>query len=121
MTVRLSTGWTPELTDLMEPPFDRNDTMSGSAKIRNSIRVVLIDDFILTLHGLKTFLSKNRHIEIIGIAKTPGEVRAAIETGRPDVVVLEVRVGETSGIDLCKMIRESHPRVGIPFFYLPRQ
>jgi len=116
MTVRFSTDWTPKLTDMMELPFDRNDTMSGSTKIRKSIRVVLIDDSILTLHGLKTFLSKSRHIEIMGIAKTPGEVGTAIETWRPDVVVLEVRVGETSGIDLCKMIREAHPHIGVLFF-----
>jgi two-component system response regulator DevR len=90
--------------------------MSGSTQKRKSIRVVLIDDSILTLHGLKTFLSKSRHIEIVGIAKTLGEVATAIETWRPDVVILEVRVGTTSGIDLCKMIREAYPHIGVLFF-----
>jgi two-component system response regulator DevR len=32
------------------------------------------------------------------------------------VVVLEVRVGQASGIDLCRAIRESHPDIGVLFF-----
>lgn len=116
MNIKVSTDWTPRVAELMEPPFDRNNAMSESTSLRKSIRVVLIDDSMLTLHGLKTFLSKSQHIKIVGVAKTRGEVLATIETSRPDVVVLEVRVGETSGIDLCKMIREAHPRVGILFF-----
>lgn len=116
MNVKLSTDWTPKMAEVMEPVFDRNYTMSESTGMRKSIRVVLIDDSVLTLHGLKAFLSKSRHIEIVGVAKTRGAILAAIETWRPDVVVLEVRVGEMSGIDLCKIIREAHPRVGILFF-----
>ncbi len=116
MNMKLSTDWAPRSADLMEPPFDGNNTMSESTGVRKSIRVVLIDDSMLTLHGLKTFLSKSQHITIVGVARTPSEVRTAMETWRPDVVVLEVRVGQTSGIDLCKMIREAHPHIGVLFF-----
>jgi len=100
MNVKLSPAEIPRAADLMKPVFDRNDTMSESTGTRKSIRVVLIDDSVLTFHGLKAFLSKSRHIDIVGVAKTRAEVLAAIETSRPDVVVLEVRVRETSGIDL---------------------
>ena len=116
MNMKLSTDWTPRVAELMEPPFDRNNTMSESTDVRQSIRVVLIDDSMLTLHGLKTFLSKSPHIKLVGVARTPSEVRAAIETWRPDVVILEVRVGQMSGIDLCKMIRDAHPHIGVLFF-----
>jgi two-component system, NarL family, response regulator DevR len=84
--------------------------------IRESVRVLLIDDSVLTLQGLKTFLSKNSHIDIVGIARTRADALAAIQTHRPNVVVLEVRVGQASGIDLCKTIRESHPNIGVLFF-----
>lgn len=83
---------------------------------RTRIRVLLIDGSILALHGLKTFLSKSRHIVIVGIANTKVEALAAIRTYRPDVVVLEARVGQASGIDLCGTIRESHPHIGVLFF-----
>ena len=84
--------------------------------IREPVRVLLVDDSVLTLQGLKTFLSKNSHIDIVGIARTRADALAAIQTHRPNVVVLEVRVGQASGIDLCKTIRESHPNIGVLFF-----
>ena len=83
---------------------------------REPIRVLLIDDSMLTLHGLKTLLSKNSRLDIVGVARTQAEALAAIQTHRPHVVVLEVRVGQASGIDLCKTIRESHPNIGVLFF-----
>jgi two-component system response regulator DevR len=89
------------------------DTLAGR---REPIRVLLIDDSMLTLHGLKTFLSTIRHIEIQGIARTPVEAFDAIRAHQPDVVMLETRVGQVSGIDLCRTIRESHPTIGILFF-----
>jgi two-component system response regulator DevR len=84
--------------------------------IREPVRVLLVDDSVLTLQGLKTFLSKNSYIDIVGIARTRADALAAIQTHRPNVVVLEVRVGQASGIDLCKTIRESHPNIGVLFF-----
>ncbi|HWF59612.1 MAG TPA: response regulator transcription factor [Nitrospira sp.] len=90
--------------------------MEHSMGIRQPVRVLLIDDSILTLHGLKTFLSKSSHIDIVGVARTRAEALAAIQAHRPNVVVLEVRVGQASGIDLCRTIRESRPNIGILFF-----
>ncbi|MFZ3012293.1 MAG: response regulator transcription factor [Nitrospira sp.] len=83
---------------------------------REPIRVLLIDDSMLTLHGLKTFLSTIRHIEILGIARAPSEALDAIRVHQPDVVMLETRVGQISGIDLCRTIRESYPHIGVLFF-----
>jgi two-component system response regulator DevR len=89
------------------------DQLTG---IRAPIRVLLIDDSILTLHGLKTFLSTAPHIEILGSARTPSEAFDAIQAHQPNVVMLEARVGQASGIDVCRAIRESHPTIGVLFF-----
>jgi two-component system response regulator DevR len=89
------------------------DTLAGR---RAPIRVLLIDDSMLTLHGLKTFLSTIRHIEILGSARTSSEALDAIRVHQPDVVMLETRVGQISGIDLCRTIRESYPHIGVLFF-----
>ncbi|MGQ0556981.1 MAG: response regulator transcription factor [Nitrospiraceae bacterium] len=90
--------------------------MDTSTRKPNPIRVLLIDDSVLTLHGLKTVLSKNSRLDIVGVAMTQAEALAAIQTHSPHVVVLEVRVGQVSGIDLCRAIRVSHPTIGILFF-----
>jgi two-component system response regulator DevR len=75
-----------------------------------------MDNSTLALYGLRTVLSKSSHIDIVGAARTRVEAFAAIQTYRPDVVILEVRVGNESGIDLCRAIRESHPYIGVLFF-----
>ncbi|THJ16856.1 MAG: response regulator transcription factor [Nitrospira sp. CG24B] len=90
--------------------------MDQLTRLRAPIRVLLIDDSILTLHGLKTFLSTVPHIEILGIARTPSEAFDAIQAHQPNVVMLEARVGQASGIDVCKAMRESHPNIGVLFF-----
>ncbi len=103
-----------------ESPFENEHgtttVMNTSTGMRKPIHVLLIDDSVLTLHGLRTFLSKNSRIEIVGVAGTSAEAMAALHTHRPDVVVLEIRVGQESGIDLCRTIRASHPHIGVLFF-----
>lgn len=100
----------------MESSRNRDYRMDKWTGIRERIRVLLIDDSVLTLNGLKTILSKSNHIEIVGVARTQPDALTAIHAHKPNVVVLEVRVGPSSGIDLCKAIRESHPNVGVLFF-----
>jgi DNA-binding NarL/FixJ family response regulator len=62
---------------------------------REPIRVLLIDDSILTLQGLRVFLPTSRHIEIQGIARTPTEAFHAIRAHQPNIVMLEARVVAT--------------------------
>jgi two-component system response regulator DevR len=90
--------------------------MRGSRGVRKTIHVLLVDESMLTLHGLKAFVSKSKHIEVAGIATTCGEALIAIQTHRPDVVMLEVDMGGMSGIDLCKTIRQVHPNIGVLVF-----
>ena len=99
-----------------ESLHDWNQGMKHSTGIRQPARILLIDDSIFTLHGLKTILSRHSSFIVVGSASTEAEALAALRACRPDVVMLEVRVGQTSGIDLCKTIRESHPNVGVLFF-----
>jgi two-component system response regulator DevR len=89
------------------------DKLTG---IRKPIRVLLVDESFFTLHGLKTFLSKSSSIVVVGAARTEAEAFASIGTCRPDVVVLDVRVGRANGIDMCRTIRASHPNIGVLFF-----
>lgn len=84
--------------------------------MRQPVRVLLIDDSIFTLYGLKAFLSEKSSILVVGTARTEAEAFAAIEACRPDVVVLDVRVGEASGIDMCRVIGESYPEIAVLFF-----
>ena len=85
--------------------------MEQSDKERRPIRVLIIDRSILTLQGIKDFFSRSHHIEIIGMAGTRQEALHAIHAEQPDLVLVEAQVGQDSGIELCKTIRQLHPPV----------
>ncbi|MBS0151495.1 MAG: response regulator transcription factor [Nitrospira sp.] len=95
---------------------NRERYMEQSDGVRQPIRVLIIDRSILTLHGIKEFFSGSQHIEIIGMAGTRLESLQTIQVEQPDLVLMEVRVGQDSGIDLCKTIRQRHPQVRVLFF-----
>ncbi|MBX3328696.1 MAG: response regulator transcription factor [Nitrospira sp.] len=79
------------------------------------IRVLLVDDSVFVLHGLKTILKKTRSIVIVGTARTHAEALTAFRQCRPDVVLLDVHMGAASGIGLCEAIKGAFPSVGILF------
>ena len=95
---------------------NRECRMEQSAGVRQPIRVLIIDRSILTLQGTKDFFSGSHEIEVIGMAGTRQEALQTIQAEQPDLVLVEVRVGQDSGIDLCKTIRQLHPQVGVLFF-----
>lgn len=101
---------------LLKSSGDKDHRMEQSIGMRQPVRVLLVDNSIFTLHGLKAFLSNRRNIVVVGAASTEAETFAAIQAYRPDVVILDVRVGHVSGIDLCKAIRKSHPNIGVLVF-----
>lgn len=80
------------------------------------IRILLIDASAIILHGLKEALSKQNGIVVAGTAHSDVEAQQALQTCRPHVVILDVAVGRTSGINLCRTIHQSHPNVGVLFF-----
>lgn len=90
--------------------------MQKTIRRKNPIRVFMIDDSSLALHGLRAFFSGSGQIEIVGVASTRSEALLAIQANSPDVVMLEVQVRHESGIDLCSAIREAYPNIGVLFF-----
>ncbi len=100
----------------MNLSFDRLAMMKTEPEESHSVRVLLVDESSSALHALETALSKQNRIMVVGTACTEIDAQAALQTCRPHVVVLEVVIGCTSGMRLCRTIRESHPHVGVLFF-----
>ncbi|MGC4097129.1 MAG: response regulator transcription factor [Nitrospira sp.] len=100
----------------MTPLQSRDYRVEPSIGLHRPVRVLLIDDSIFTLHGLRTFLSEKSNIAVVGTARTEAEAFSSIQTCRPDVVILEVKVGSANGINMCKIIRGSYPHIAVLFF-----
>ena len=75
------------------------------------IRVFLVDDHEIVRRGIAELLGAEHDIEVIGEASTAAQARSRIAATRPDVVLLDVRLPDGSGIDVCRDVRSQNPRV----------
>lgn len=73
------------------------------------VRVFLVDDHELVRRGIAAFLATAEDIEIVGEASTAGRALSRIPLVGPDVVLLDVRLPDGSGIDVCRELASSHP------------
>ena len=79
------------------------------------ISVLIVDDHEIVREGLRTVLSRQGGIKVVGEAGT--DTDAVVETCRlkPDVVLMDVRLGSGSGVDACRAIRNSCPGTRVLF------
>ena len=72
-------------------------------------RVLIVDDHEVVREGLRALLNRRDGMEVVGQAGTVAE--AITEAGRmqPDVIVMDVRLPDGSGIEACREIRETRP------------
>ncbi|MER5749318.1 response regulator transcription factor [Streptomyces sp. NPDC002088] len=69
------------------------------------IRVFLLDDHEVVRRGVHEMLSVEDDIEVVGEAGTAAEALVRIPAIRPDVAVLDVRLPDGSGVEVCREIR----------------
>lgn len=77
------------------------------------IRVLLVDDHEVVRVGLKSLLTGSAGLEVVGEAATAAEAVRAADRLRPDVVVLDVRLPDGSGIEACREIRNARPETRV--------
>ncbi len=69
------------------------------------ITVFLVDDHEVVRRGVHEMLSMEPDIEVVGEAGTAAEATARIPMTRPDVAVLDVRLPDGSGVEVCREVR----------------
>ncbi|MEW2585927.1 response regulator transcription factor [Streptomyces virginiae] len=70
------------------------------------IRVLLVDDHQVVRRGLRTFLEVQEDIEVVGEACDGEEGIARAEELRPDVILMDVKMPGTDGIEALRRLRE---------------
>src|SRR5687767_14920352 len=75
------------------------------------IRVFLLDDHEVVRRGLKDLLEADGDIVVVGESGLAQEAIRRIPALRPNVAVLDGRLPDGSGIDVCRDIRSSHPEI----------
>ncbi|WP_030353806.1 response regulator [Streptomyces scopuliridis] len=71
-----------------------------------AIRVLLVDDHQVVRRGLRTFLEIQDDIEVVGEASDGAEGIARAEELRPDVVLMDIKMPGTDGIEALRKLRE---------------
>jgi two-component system response regulator DevR len=77
----------------------------------DKIRVFLLDDHEIVRRGLKELLESEGDIEVVGESGLAQEATRRIPALRPDVAVLDGRLPDGSGIDVCRDIRSADPNI----------
>ena len=81
-----------------------------------SIRVMVVDDHEVVRSGLKATLEPEQDLTVVGEAGSAAEAIEKVARFAPDVVLMDVRMGEVSGIEACRMIKNTHPQVSVLMF-----
>ncbi|MEU8924120.1 response regulator transcription factor [Kitasatospora sp. NPDC048545] len=75
------------------------------------IRVFLLDDHEVVRRGVHDLLSVEDDIEVVGEAGTAAEAITRITAVHPDVAVLDVRLPDGNGVEVCREVRSRLPEI----------
>jgi len=78
-----------------------------------SIRVLICDDHEVVREGLRGLIGRQPDMTVVGEAGTVAEAVEAAARSKPDVVVMDVRLPDGSGVEACRSIREARPEVKV--------
>jgi len=76
-----------------------------------AIRVFLLDDHEVVRRGLRELLEAEGDLLVVGEAGTAEEAYGRIPATTPDVAVLDVRLPDGDGVEVCREVRSRHPEI----------
>jgi DNA-binding NarL/FixJ family response regulator len=76
-----------------------------------SLGVFILDDHEVVRAGIRMLLESADDIQVVGEAGTLEEARARIPPTKPRVAILDVRLPDGSGVELCRELRSTHPDI----------
>ncbi|MCC7207596.1 MAG: response regulator transcription factor, partial [Anaerolineae bacterium] len=79
----------------------------------SQIRVLIADDHEVVRMGIKALLMQHAHLKVVGEASTGEEAIEQALLHRPDVVVLDVRMPNMSGVEACQQIVQQLPNTRV--------
>ena len=77
----------------------------------STIRVYLLDDHEIVRQGIRTLLESARDIEVVGESGSAVDAAHRIPALRPHVAVLDARLPDGSGIEVCRTVRAVDPSI----------
>jgi DNA-binding NarL/FixJ family response regulator len=76
-------------------------------------RIILVDDHEVVRLGLKSLLERHPQFEVVGEAGSARDALEQVAATAPDVVVMDIRLPGTSGIEACEQIVDQYPNTKV--------
>jgi DNA-binding NarL/FixJ family response regulator len=77
-----------------------------------SIRIILTEDHQILRDGIKALIA-SENIEISGEASSGAELWKLLESVQPDIILMDISLPDTSGIELTRMLGERYPEIKV--------
>jgi DNA-binding NarL/FixJ family response regulator len=78
-----------------------------------STRVLICDDHEVVREGLRGLIDRQSGMSVVGEAGTVAESIEAAIRSKPDVVIMDVRLPDGSGVEACRSIRDANPAIKV--------
>ena len=75
----------------------------------NPTRVLIVDDHEVVREGLRALLKRKTQLAVVGEADSVASAIARAQTDQPDIVIMDVRLPDGSGVEACREIRSARP------------
>lgn len=79
----------------------------------NGIRVVLVDDHRIVRQGLRSILEPDPRFKVVGEAGNGADALQIVAEQQPDVVLLDLKLPDMGGVELCQRIAQAHPKTAV--------
>ena len=90
-----------------------SDANGGVGQEKTMTRVMLVDDHEVVRNGLRATLEVNDDLDIVAEAGSVAEAVLRARSYKPDVIVMDVRLPDGSGVEACRDIRAENPQIRV--------
>ena len=97
------------MSDDVNPDTQGPDEQVADGTTERRLRVLVVDDHEVVRKGLVALLDRRDSFQVVAEAGDVAEAIAATDRYRPDLVIMDVRLPDGSGIEACREIRSEHP------------
>ena len=87
--------------------------MTDADRPANLIRLLVVDDHEVVREGLVALLDRRPGLQVVGQAGTVAEAVSQAARLQPDLVVMDVRLPDGSGVEACREIRSQRPETRV--------